>query len=38
MICGYYFGKQHTILYVIFVETHKENNAVDVCKIDQFKK
>ena len=38
MICGYYFGKQQTILYVKFVGTHKEYNAVDVCKIDQFNK
>lgn len=38
MICGFYFGKQQTILYVKFVGTHKEYNGIDVCKIDMFKK
>jgi len=37
MICGYYFGKNEAILYIKFVGTHKEYDAVDVCKIDMFK-
>lgn len=37
LIVGYYFAKNHTILYVKFVGSHKEYDLVDVCTVDMFK-
>jgi mRNA interferase HigB len=37
LIVGYYFAKTETVLYVKFVGTHKEYDAISVCTIDMFK-
>ena len=38
LITGFYFAPNQTILYVRFVGLHKENETIDVCTVDMFKK
>ena len=38
LITGYYFGSTIINLYIKFVGTHTEYNAIDVCEVNMFKK
>lgn len=37
LIVGYFFARKETILYVKFVGTHKQYDAIDACTVEMFK-
>lgn len=37
LIVGYYFAAKETILYVKFIGTHKQYDAIDACVVEMFK-